>query len=47
VDIEATTNLHEGRVILLEYKHFFIVNIYTPNSGANLARLQFRAQVGT
>jgi exodeoxyribonuclease-3 len=45
LDIEMTTGAHEGRVILLEYERFFVVNVYTPNSGAELARLQFRFQV--
>jgi exodeoxyribonuclease-3 len=43
--IEAVTNTHEGRVMLLEYERFFLVNVYAPNSGAELARLQFRSQV--
>jgi exodeoxyribonuclease-3 len=45
VDIEKTTGAHEGRVILLEYGKFFAVNVYAPNSGAELARLEFRSRV--
>jgi exodeoxyribonuclease-3 len=45
VEIEWKTERHEGRVILLEYGRFFVVNVYTPNSGAELGRLQFRSQV--
>ncbi|MDR2721023.1 MAG: exodeoxyribonuclease III [Puniceicoccales bacterium] len=45
IEVEATTDYHEGRIILLEYGQFFIVNVYTPNSGAKLARLKFRSQV--
>ena len=30
---------HEGRVITLEFEHFFLVNVYTPNSQRDLARL--------
>jgi exodeoxyribonuclease-3 len=32
----------EGRVITLEFKHFFLVNVYTPNSQAELTRLDYR-----
>ncbi len=33
---------HEGRVITLEYEGFFLVNVYTPNSQRELARLDYR-----
>jgi exodeoxyribonuclease III len=32
----------EGRAITLEFENFFIVNVYTPNSQRDLARLQYR-----
>lgn len=32
----------EGRVVTLEYPDFFLVNVYTPNSQRDLARLDFR-----
>ena len=32
----------EGRVITLEYKNFFLVNVYVPNSGNELKRLDYR-----
>jgi len=32
----------EGRVITLEFDHFFLVNVYTPNSQQKLARLDYR-----
>lgn len=32
----------EGRVITLEYRDFFFVTCYTPNSGRELARLEYR-----
>ena len=35
---------HEGRVITLEFKEFFLVNCYTPNSGRELARLDYRME---
>lgn len=34
----------EGRVITLEFKEFFLVNCYTPNSGRELARLDYRME---
>ncbi len=32
----------EGRVICLEYDDFYLVNVYTPNSKRELARLDYR-----
>ena len=32
----------EGRVITLEFDDFYMVNCYTPNSGRELARLEYR-----
>ncbi|KYC92265.1 exodeoxyribonuclease III [Heyndrickxia sporothermodurans] len=32
----------EGRIITLEYDQFYLVNVYTPNSQRDLARLDFR-----
>jgi len=32
----------EGRVITLEFEDFFLVNVYTPNSQPELARLDYR-----
>lgn len=32
----------EGRVITLEYDEFYLVNVYTPNSQRELARLDYR-----
>ncbi|UOE92052.1 exodeoxyribonuclease III [Alkalihalobacillus sp. LMS39] len=34
----------EGRIITLEYNEFYIVNVYTPNSQRDLARLGFRLE---
>lgn len=33
---------HEGRVITLEFDHFFLVTVYTPNSQDGLRRLDYR-----
>ena len=35
---------HEGRAITLEFEQFFLVNVYTPNSQNELARLPYRMQ---
>lgn len=32
----------EGRVIVLEFEQFFLLNVYVPNSGDQLARLDYR-----
>lgn len=32
----------EGRVITLEYPDFYFITVYTPNSGAELKRLEYR-----
>jgi len=34
----------EGRVITLEFEHFYLVNVYTPNSQRGLARLEYRME---
>lgn len=35
-------NDKEGRVIVLEFQEFFLVNVYTPNSQRGLKRLEYR-----
>jgi exodeoxyribonuclease III len=35
---------NEGRVITLEFDQFFLINVYTPNSGEALARLNYRVK---
>lgn len=34
----------EGRVLTTEFSNFFLVNVYVPNSGAGLKRLDYRAE---
>lgn len=34
----------EGRVICLEYDDFYLVNVYVPNSGSELKRLDYRQE---
>ena len=35
---------NEGRVITLEFEGFYLVHVYTPNSGEALARLNYRVK---
>ena len=35
----------EGRVITLEFKDYFLVHVYTPNSGQELKRLDYRVNI--
>lgn len=35
---------HEGRVVTVEYPEFYLVNVYTPNSQNELARLEYRME---
>ena len=34
----------EGRILTLEYEDFYLVNVYTPNSQRDLARLSYRLE---
>src|SRR5690554_235142 len=34
----------EGRVLCAEYENFYLVNVYVPNSGQKLVRLDYRKQ---
>ena len=35
----------EGRVITVEFKSFYLIHVYTPNSGELLARLKYRINI--
>lgn len=35
---------HEGRILTLEYDDFYLVNVYSPNSQRDLARLNYRLE---
>ncbi len=35
---------NEGRVLCLEFEKFFLINVYVPNSGSELARLDYRQE---
>lgn len=41
-DIGIAEHDTEGRVLALEYEKFFLVNVYVPNSGNDLKRLDYR-----
>ncbi len=41
-DIGIAEHDTEGRVLCLEYEKFFLVNVYVPNSGSELKRLDYR-----
>src|ERR1700712_1047658 len=43
-DIGLEEHDREGRVITAEYMTYFLVTVYTPNSGDMLARLDYRQQ---
>lgn len=34
----------EGRIITLEFDHFYLVNVYTPNAKRDLTRLEYRME---
>ena len=42
--IGCSVHDQEGRVITLEFEEFYLVNCYTPNSGRELARLEYRME---
>ena len=42
-DIGVKKHDKEGRVILAEYEHFSLINVYVPKSGSELKRLEYRA----
>jgi len=41
-DIGIYNHDQEGRVISLEFSKYYLVNVYTPNSGSELVRLDYR-----
>ena len=43
-DMDQPEHNLEGRVIALEFDHYFLVTVYTPNSGSELKRLDYREQ---
>ena len=43
-DIGIEEHDTEGRVLAVEYDHFILVNVYVPNSGSGLKRLDYRSE---
>lgn len=43
-DMDDAAHVGEGRTITMEFDGFFLVNVYTPNSQRELARLSYRMQ---
>ena len=43
-DINISEHDQEGRVLCAEFTEFFLVTVYTPNSGSELKRLSYRQQ---
>lgn len=41
-DIGIPEHDTEGRVLCLEYKDYYVINVYVPNSGSELKRLSYR-----
>lgn len=44
INIGVDEHDQEGRVVRTEFEHFNLVNVYVPNSGGELKRLDYRAQ---
>ena len=42
--IQIDEHDNEGRVITIELDKFYLVNVYTPNSGQQLKRLEYRVK---
>ena len=43
--LDADAEHPEGRILIAEFKKFFLVNTYVPNSQGDLGRLPYRVQV--
>lgn len=43
-DINIAEHDTEGRVLCAEYEDFYLVNVYVPNSGSELKRLDYRQE---
>lgn len=43
-DMDKKQHDKEGRVITAEYNDYYLVNVYVPNSGQGLVRLDYRSQ---
>lgn len=43
IDIGIEEHDQEGRVIAAEFENFILINVYVPNSGSGLKRLEYRS----
>ncbi|NNK10393.1 MAG: exodeoxyribonuclease III [Flavobacteriaceae bacterium] len=43
-DMGVDEHDHEGRILCAEYDNFYLINVYVPNSGQKLDRLDYRKQ---
>lgn len=41
-DMAIEEHDQEGRIVTAEYEYFFLVTVYTPNSGTGLRRIEYR-----
>ena len=46
-DMDIEPHDREGRVISAEYEDYYLVNVYVPNSGQGLVRLDYRSEWDT
>lgn len=44
IDAQGRDSNREGRIVTAEFKDFYLVNVYTPNTKDDLSRLKFREQ---
>lgn len=44
LDMGKSEHDQEGRIICSEYERFFLINVYVPNAGRDLVRLDYREQ---
>lgn len=43
--VQVKKNVTEGRIIMCEFDTFVIINVYVPNSGKDLKRLEYRTKI--
>ena len=43
-DLPQSEHSQEGRVLILEYRQFYLITSYIPNAGQKLDRLDYRVK---
>ena len=43
-DLGIEKHDQEGRILTIEFEQFFLVTVYSPNSGVGFPRVQYRTQ---